>query len=81
VQIENRKYEAAYVSFDGYEKALPGNPNTVYFKGLTLDRQTKRKPAEEHYFKYLQQAPNGEYSKTVKDRLRFWGHKIPGEQV
>lgn len=81
VQIESKKYGDAYGSFDAYEKALPGNPNTVYFKGLALDGQAKRQGAEELYFKYLQQAPNGEYSKTVKDRLRLWGHKIPGEQV
>ena len=81
VQLEMRKYDKAFASFEEYEKKLPGNSNTVYFKGLSLDGQGRKKDAADLYMQYLQQAPSGEYAQQVKDRLKLWGYAIPGEQT
>lgn len=81
IQLERRKYGEAFASFDDYEKLLPGNPNTVYLKGSALDGQDRKKDAADHYMKYLQQSPGGEYAEAAKKRLKSWGYKIPGEQV
>ncbi len=81
IQLEMRKYEKAFVSFDSYEKKLPGNPNTVYLKGACLDGQGRRRDAADFYFRYLQASRTGEFSKKAEERLRLWGYKIPGEEV
>jgi predicted Zn-dependent protease len=81
VQLERKKYEKAFLSFDAYEKKLPGNPNTVYLKGVSLDGQGRMKDAADHYSRYLQESPSGEYAAKAKERLRVWGYRIPGEQT
>jgi len=35
-KIQTRQFESAYQDFVRYEKILPGNPNTVFFKGRCL---------------------------------------------
>ena len=81
IQLERKKYPEAFNSFDQYEKALPGNNNTTYLKGVALDGQNRKKDAADHYLKYLQQSSGGEYAEKAKNRLKLWGYKIPGEQV
>jgi predicted Zn-dependent protease len=81
VQIEMRKFDKAFALFNDYETKLPGNPNTVYFKGLCLDGQGRKADAADLYVQYLEQDPSGEYSQQVKDRLKLWGYVIPGEEA
>lgn len=73
VKMESRNFEAALHDFAAYEQALPGNTNTVYYKGLCCDRMGRKQPAIEEYQKYLNVDPEGEYSNNVKVRLIEWG--------
>jgi len=72
-KIANRDFDSALNDFTMYEQALPGNTNTVYFKGLCYDRMGKRKLAVGEYQKYLNQDPEGEHAEEVKARLILWG--------
>ncbi len=66
-------YNNALASFRHYEQLLPGNPNTLFFTGYTLEKMQRRPDAIEHYRSYLQKAPNGEHAQYVRQRLDEWG--------
>ncbi len=65
-------YDAALSDFRHYETLLPGNPNTTFFKGYTLEQKQRRSDATAHYRRYLQMAPNGEHADYVRRRLSEW---------
>lgn len=72
--IRNKKYEAAYEDFSAYERRLPGNPNTVFFKGLSLEGMQKIEPAAKAYHSYLQQVQQGKQAQYSYKRLKEWGY-------
>ena len=65
-------YDAALSDFRHYEQLLPGNPNTQFFKGYTLEQMQRRSDAIRHYRRYLQMAPGGEHADYVRRRLNEW---------
>jgi len=71
------EYGTALADFDTYEKMLPGNPNTVYFKGLCHDKMGHKKEAAQEYSRYNNEAPNGEFSSQAQSRLIKWGYMAP----
>lgn len=74
VRLKRGRYQQALNDFTAYEQKLPGNPNTVYFKGNALDNMGRRDPAALEYKRYLRMAPSGEYAAAAKKRLSEWGH-------
>lgn len=67
-------YEAAYQEFDRYEKLLPGNPNTIFLKAVSLENMQQNKAAAEEYYRYLQQVKQGEAAQYSYQRLKAWGY-------
>ncbi len=73
-KIRNKKYDAAYEDFADYENRLPGNPNTVFFKGLSLEGMEKVEPAAQAYNSYLNQVQQGKQAQYAYQRLKEWGY-------
>jgi predicted Zn-dependent protease len=73
-QIRSKRYEAAYKDFSTYEQRLPGNPNTAFFRGLSLEGMQKVEPAAKAYHDYLQQVRQGEQAQYAYNRLKEWGY-------
>jgi len=45
--------EPSSEDFDHYERMLPGNPNTIFLKGVALEGMQDRKRAAEEFHRYL----------------------------
>ena len=73
-KIRNKKYAAAFDDFSIYERRLPGNPNTVFFKGLSLEGMEKVEPAAQAYNTYLKQVQQGKQAQYAYQRLKAWGY-------
>ncbi len=76
--VKSEKYEAAFESFDAYEKQLPGNPFTVFYKGYSQEGMGHTKEAAQEYVRFLQQVKQGEQAKHAYYRLVEWGY-VKGE--
>lgn len=68
-------FDAAYQAFDQYEKRLPGNPNTIFLKGLSLESMQRKAAAAQEYSRYLQLSTQGEQATYAAQRLQAWGMK------
>jgi tetratricopeptide (TPR) repeat protein len=73
-KIRTKKFAAAHEDFTAYDKRLPGNPNTVFYKGLSLEGMEKIEPAAKSYYSYLQQVRQGEMAQYAVKRLKEWGY-------
>jgi predicted Zn-dependent protease len=73
-KIRNKKYDAAYEDFSIYDRRLPGNPNTVFYKGLSLEGMEKVEPAAREYNAYLKQVQEGKQAQYAYQRLKEWGY-------
>jgi len=73
-KLRTKKYEAAYEDFSIYERRLPGNPNTVFFRGLSQEGMEKIEPAAKDYNSYLQQVREGKQAQYAYNRLKEWGY-------
>jgi len=73
-KLQTKQFESAYQDFDQYEKLLPGNPNTIFFKGYALEGMQRIEPAAREYSRYLQVVQQGDYAKHAYYRLKEWGY-------
>jgi predicted Zn-dependent protease len=78
VNLKQKKYQAALSQFDAYDKLLPGNPNTIFYKGRCYEGMGKREQAGEHYYQYLQSVNSGENAQYAYNRLVEWGY-VPSQ--
>ncbi len=76
-ELAKNDFGSAYEDFDNYEKMLPGNPNTIFFKGVSLEGMQRRQQAAEEYSRYLQVIDQGEQAKHAYRRLVEWGYIKP----
>jgi predicted Zn-dependent protease len=74
VKIKKKQYDAALSQFNAYEKQLPGNANTTFFKGLAYEGKAVRKTAADHYYEYLQAVNQGDNAQYAYNRLVEWGY-------
>ena len=72
--IVRKKYAAAYTDFSAYEKQLPGNPHTHFFKGLSLEGMQRKEDADQEYHRFLQQVNQGDEARYAYQRLKEWGY-------
>ncbi|BBO92677.1 M48 family metalloprotease [Desulfosarcina ovata] len=72
-ELRNKKYAAAYEDFSVYQQRLPGNPNTVFFQGLSLEGMERLEPAAQAYKTYLQNVQQGDQAQYAYKRLKEWG--------
>ena len=73
-KINQKDYTSAYEEFNYYEKLLPGNPNIIFFKGLSLEGMERVKESANEYYNYLQIVNQGEKAKYAYQRLVEWGY-------
>ncbi len=73
VQLKKKAYDTAIARFNAYDKMLPGNVSTTFFKGLAYEGKGDRKTAGDHYYTYLQSVNQGDNAQYAYNRLVEWG--------
>ena len=68
------RYEAAYRDFDNYERLLPGNPSTVFYKGISMEGMQNKEGAAREYSRYLNTVNKGAQAQHAYQRLQAWGY-------
>lgn len=79
-RLMERDFDGAHAEFAAYEKRLPGNPNTIFLQGFSLEGMGRRKDAAQAYYRYLQQVSQGEPAQYAYQRLVEWGYIRPRKQ-
>ncbi|NLW80474.1 MAG: M48 family metalloprotease [Desulfovibrionales bacterium] len=72
--IMNKDYSAALADFSAYERALPGNPTTVFMKGFSYEGMQNKQNAAQEYQRYLKAVNQGEMAQHAYSRLKTWGY-------
>jgi len=73
-QLGTGSYSRALDNFTAYEQKLPGNPNTVFYKGLALEKLGSRDDAAREYYRFLQSVNQGDQAVYAYTRLKEWGY-------
>ena len=73
VKLAQKKPDVAFQRFDAYDKALPGNPATAFFKGASMEAMQKRNEAARFYVQFLKTGGEGPPAKYAQTRLQQWG--------
>jgi beta-barrel assembly-enhancing protease len=71
-KIQLKEYDGALEEFSAFEKRLPGEPNTIFFKGFSYEGMQKYPDAGREYQKYLQITQQGDYARHAHQRLKEW---------
>lgn len=77
VKIHEKEFDAAHQDFINYDKVLPGNPNILFFKGLSSEGMNRIEASANDYYQYLQIVNQGEKAKYAYQRLVKWGYIKP----
>ena len=72
VKIALGKPDVAYQRFDAYDRALPGDPNVLFFKGISLEAMRNRNGAAQHYARFLRAGGSGPQADYARQRLQQW---------
>jgi len=73
-KLQTKNFSGAYQDFSSYEKVLPGNPTTTFFKGFSLEGMGKKPEAAQDYHRYLQVVKEGKFAQHAYSRLVEWGY-------
>ena len=73
-KVQLKDFEGAYEEFSAFEELLPGNPNTIFFKGYCREGMNQIEPAADEYRRYLQVVSEGKYAQHAYRRLVDWGY-------
>ncbi|MGD2098192.1 MAG: M48 family metalloprotease [Desulfobacterales bacterium] len=73
-KIQLKDFEGAYEEFDTYDRLLPANPNTIFFKGYCQEGMGNTQQAAQHYQRFLQAVQQGQYAQHAYRRLVDWGY-------
>ncbi|MBN1626762.1 MAG: M48 family metalloprotease [Deltaproteobacteria bacterium] len=72
-RVQLKKYDQAVADFTGYESKLPGNPNTIFYRGYAYEGMGNKQKSAEDYSGYLKQVTEGEQAEHAYQRLVEWG--------
>jgi beta-barrel assembly-enhancing protease len=72
-KIKLKKFDLAVADFDAYEAKLPGNPNTIFYRGYAYEGMDNRQKSADDYYRFLQQITEGDHAKYAYRRLIEWG--------
>lgn len=72
--LQLRRPDRALAAFQEYDRLLPGNPNTTFLKGYSLEQMQNRQAAAQEYNRYLQMTRQGNQAKHAYSRLQGWGY-------
>ena len=75
--LQNKNYDSAYAEFRDYEKMLPGNPNTIFLKGLSLDGMGNKNKSALEYHRYLKLDTKSKQAQHAYRRLVDWKYIKP----
>lgn len=70
----SKSYAPAYEDFKTYDKILPGNPNVIFYQGLSLEGIGRVSESADKYYRYLNIVNQGEKAEYAYQRLIKWGH-------
>jgi len=73
-KLQTKDFPGAYRDFSSYEKILPGNPSTAFFKGLSQEGMGNKPEAAKEYHRYLQVVRQGKFAQYAYQRLVEWGY-------
>ena len=73
-KLQTRDFPGAYQDFSSYEKILPGNPSTAFFKGFSLEGMGNKPEAAKEYHRYLQVVKEGRFAQHAYGRMVEWGY-------
>jgi predicted Zn-dependent protease len=76
-KIVQGDFGPAYEDFSRYEELLPGNPNTIFLKGYSLEGMGNKKAAAVEYDRYLKGVSQGGQARYANGRLAEWGYTRP----
>lgn len=76
-KIKQKDYVSAHEEFKHYENLLPGNPNTIFYKGLSLEGMQHLKESANEYYGYLKIVTRGDKAEYAYQRLVEWGYIKP----
>jgi len=69
-----KDFPEAFQNFDTYQRMLPGDPNTAFFKGYCQEQMSHRQAAAQEYHGYLQKVRQGQYAQHAYSRMVEWGY-------
>ncbi len=72
--LRKNKFKAALQDFSTYDRLLPGNPNTLFYLGVSLDGMGHREQAASHYYNYIRSVNQGQQAQYAHQRLVGWGY-------
>lgn len=72
--LQRRRYADALEDFTRCAQALPGNPQTVFYRGLAQEGLQRRPEAARDYHTYLQAVTSGPRAQHAYRRLVEWGY-------
>jgi beta-barrel assembly-enhancing protease len=73
-ELQRKRYESALADFNAYARLLPGNPNTSFFQGLSLEGMQRRSEAARAYARFLKAGGQGNPARYAYNRLVQWGY-------
>jgi len=76
-KLAKKDFGRAYEDFSSYEKLLPGNPNTIFLEGYSLEGMGRKNDAANDYYRYLQIVNQGDQAQYAYGRLVEWGYIKP----
>ncbi|MFC1850743.1 M48 family metalloprotease [candidate division CSSED10-310 bacterium] len=79
-KLQQKKFAAAFNDFKDYEKMLPGNPNTIFLKGVSLEGMQNKKKAAAEFQRFLKIVNQGEQAEYAHKRLVDWGYIKQNQQ-
>jgi len=71
--LQLKQPDKALAAFQDYDRLLPGNPNTTFLKGYSLEQMQNKQGAAREYANYLQMTRQGNQAKHALNRLQGWG--------
>lgn len=71
-KLANNQPEQALTRFSAYDRAMPGNPQSLFFKGVAYEGMQNKQKAGENYARFLQTGANNDQARYAYTRLRQW---------
>jgi tetratricopeptide (TPR) repeat protein len=72
-KIQLKKFDQAVEDFTSYQNKLPGNPNTIFYRGYAYEGMGNKPKSAEDYSLYLKQVTEGDQAQYAYQRLVQWG--------
>ena len=71
--LQLKQPDKALAAFQEFDRLLPGNPNTTFLKGYSLEQMQNKQGAAQEYYNYLKMTKQGGQAQHAYSRLQGWG--------